>query len=120
MILLYDYISNISIFWSLILQINCNINEIFILDCIGEGVLSFKNSCPILLFSNNEICSNHRVYKRKRRVVEERSCFLLLIYKSNVLFKMNYNEKDANNKSICDVFQKEYIPCRIHLFSYLL
>ena len=25
---------------------------------LGEGVLSFKNLCPILLFSNNQICSN--------------------------------------------------------------
>ena len=26
--------------------------------CIGEGVLSFKNLCPIPLVSNNKICSS--------------------------------------------------------------
>ena len=26
---------------------------------LGEGVLSFENLCPIPLFSNNKICSNH-------------------------------------------------------------
>ena len=46
----------------MILQINCNINEILIHDCIVEGILSFKNLCPIPLFSNNKICSNQILF----------------------------------------------------------
>ena len=43
-------------------QINCKLQMKFssTYDCIGEGILSFKNLCPIPLFSNNKICSNQK------------------------------------------------------------